>query len=225
MDKLGAGVHGDPASALLEVLDPEQNSTFMDNYLGVPFDLSRVLFIGTANVIDNVPGPLRDRMEVIELPGYTQEEKLEIAERYLVGRQTEANGLTVDQVSIDRGALNEVIDGYTREAGVRNLEREIGALFRHSAMRIAEGDVDRVDIGVDQVATIIGQRKFEREIQLRTSMTGVATGLAWTPVGGDILFVETSAVPGSGRLILTGQLGDVMKESAQAATSSLLKKP
>ena len=219
MDKLGAGFHGDPSSALLEVLDPEQNSTFADNYLGVPYDLSRVLFIGTANVIDNVPGPLRDRMEVIELPGYTQDEKLEIAQRYLLARQREANGLGEAQARIDREALIEVIDGYTREAGVRNLEREIGALFRHAAMRIAEGSAESVDIGLADVAEIIGPRKFEREAQMRTSVPGVATGLAWTPVGGDILFVETSAVPGKGQLILTGQLGDVMKESAQAAIS------
>jgi len=219
MDKLGVGFHGDPSSALLEVLDPEQNSTFLDNYLGVPFDLSRVLFVGTANVIDNVPGPLRDRMEIIELPGYTQEEKLEIAARYLVPRQLEANGLNADQAAIDGAALEEVIDGYTREAGVRSLEREIGGLLRHAAVRIAEGETESVRIGRDDVAAILGARRFEHEVQMRTSLPGVATGLAWTPVGGDILFVETGAVPGQGKLILTGQLGDVMKESAQAAVS------
>ncbi|MDH3453230.1 MAG: endopeptidase La, partial [Gammaproteobacteria bacterium] len=219
MDKLGVGFHGDPSSALLEVLDPEQNSTFADNYLGVPFDLSKVLFIGTANVIDNVPGPLRDRMEVIEVPGYTQEEKLEIAERYLIRRQLDANGLREGQASIERAALTELIDGYTREAGVRNLEREIGALFRHAAMRVARGETDRVQIGAPDVANIIGARRFDRETQARTNLPGVATGLAWTPVGGDILFVETTGVPGDGKLILTGQLGDVMKESAQAAVS------
>jgi ATP-dependent Lon protease len=219
MDKLGAGFHGDPSSALLEVLDPEQNSTFADNYLGMPFDLSKVFFIGTANVLDNIPGPLRDRMEIIELPGYTQDEKLQIAQRYLLTRQLEANGLRPDQADIDREALVELIDGYTREAGVRNLEREIGALFRHAAMRIAEGTTDRMYIGPDDLTSILGARKFEREVQMRTSVPGVATGLAWTPVGGDILFVETSAVPGQGKLILTGQLGDVMKESAQAAIS------
>jgi ATP-dependent Lon protease len=219
MDKLGAGFHGDPSSALLEVLDPEQNSTFADNYLGMPFDLSKVLFIGTANVIDNVPGPLRDRMEVIEVPGYTQEEKLEIAERYLIKRQLEANGLRAEQASIERQALAELIDGYTREAGVRNLEREIGALFRHAAMRVAEGETVAVQISIDDVVAIIGARRFEREAQMRTSLPGVATGLAWTPVGGDILFVETTGVPGVGKLILTGQLGEVMKESAQAAVS------
>jgi ATP-dependent Lon protease len=219
MDKLGAGFHGDPSSALLEVLDPEQNGTFGDNYLGVPFDLSKVLFIGTANVLENIPGPLRDRMEVIELPGYTQEEKLEIAERYLIDRQLEATGLTSEQVSVDRAALVEVIDGYTREAGVRNLEREIGGLFRHAAMRITEDAQAHVQIGAEDVAAILGPRKFEQEVQMRTSVTGVATGLAWTPVGGDILFIEATAVPGQGKLILTGQLGDVMKESAQAALS------
>jgi ATP-dependent Lon protease len=219
MDKLGSGFHGDPSSALLEVLDPEQNSTFTDNYLGVPFNLSKVLFIGTANVLDNIPGPLRDRMEVIELPGYTQDEKLQIAQRYLIQRQLKANGLQGEQADIGTEALVELIDGYTREAGVRNLEREIGALFRHAAMRIAEGTAERMHIGPEDLTSILGTRKFEREVQMRTSVSGVATGLAWTPVGGDILFVETSAVPGQGKLILTGQLGDVMKESAQAAIS------
>ncbi len=219
MDKLGAGFHGDPSAALLEVLDPEQNATFTDNYLGVPFDLSKVLFVGTANVLDAIPGPLRDRMEVIELPGYTQEEKLEIAKRYLIDRQRTENGLATDQVSIDDDALVEVIDGYTREAGVRNLEREIGALLRHAAVRITEGAVTSLHVSRDHVAGILGPRRFEREVQMRTSVPGVATGLAWTPVGGDILFVEATAVPGQGKLILTGQLGDVMKESAQAAVS------
>jgi ATP-dependent Lon protease len=219
MDKLGAGIQGDPSSALLEVLDPEQNSTFTDNYLGVPFDLSKVLFVGTANVVDNIPGPLRDRMEVIELPGYTQEEKGEIATQYLIKRQLAENGLQASQASIDREALDELIDGYTREAGVRNLEREIGGLFRHAAMRIAEGNAETVHIGINDIHEIAGPRRFERDVQMRTSVPGVATGLAWTPVGGDILFIETGAVPGSGQLILTGQLGDVMKESAQAAVS------
>ncbi|MGD8416431.1 MAG: endopeptidase La, partial [Pseudomonadales bacterium] len=185
MDKLGAGIHGDPASALLEVLDPAQNSTFNDNYLGVPFDLSQVLFIGTANMIDNIPGPLRDRMEVIELPGYTQEEKVEIAERYLIGRQTEANGLKPGQATIDRSAIEALIDGYTREAGVRNLEREIGALLRHAAMRVAEGVTEQVHFTEGDLEGVLGVRRFEREVQMRTSVPGVATGLAWTPVGGD----------------------------------------
>jgi ATP-dependent Lon protease len=219
MDKLGVGFHGDPSSALLEVLDPEQNSTFKDHYLDVPFDLSKVLFVGTANVLDNIPGPLRDRMEVIELPGYTQEEKLEIARRYLVGRQLEANGLKAEQAAIDDEAIEKLIDGYTREAGVRNLERQIGAVLRHAAMQITEGTADSVHVTADDLQSILGAPKFESEVALRTSVPGVATGLAWTPVGGDILFIEASRIPGQGKLILTGQLGDVMKESAQAALS------
>jgi ATP-dependent Lon protease len=219
MDKLGIGFHGDPSSALLEVLDPEQNSTFRDHYLDVPFDLSRVLFIGTANVLDNIPGPLRDRMEVIELSGYTHQEKLEIAKRYLVSRQLTANGLKSEQASIDDSALSGLIDGYTREAGVRNLERQIGSVLRHAAMRITEEGVDKVNVGAGDLQPILGAPKFESELALRTSVPGVATGLAWTPVGGEILFVEATQVPGKGRLILTGQLGDVMKESAQAAVS------
>lgn len=219
MDKLGAGFHGDPSSALLEVLDPEQNSTFRDNYLGVPFDLSKVFFIGTANQLDTIPGPLRDRMEIIELPGYTQEEKLEIARRYLVQRQMRANGLTDQQAAISDEALREVIAHYTREAGVRNLEREIGALLRNAAVRISEGQATHVEIDVAAVRTILGAARFEAEVALRTSTAGVATGLAWTPVGGDILFVEATTMPGRGQLILTGQLGEVMKESAQAAVS------
>jgi ATP-dependent Lon protease len=220
VDKLGAGgFHGDPASALLEVLDPEQNSTFRDNYLAVPFDLSRMMFICTANVLDTIPGPLRDRMEVIQLPGYTEQEKLEIARRYLVGRQLAANGLTAAQLEIGDDALAAIIRDYTREAGVRNLEREIGAVCRNVAVRIAEGAVQNVRIGVDDLAPILGPRRFESEVAMRTSIPGVATGLAWTPVGGDILFVEATRMPGSGKLILTGQLGEVMKESAQAALS------
>ncbi len=219
MDKLGVGFHGDPSAALLEVLDAEQNSTFADHYLDVPFDLSKVFFVATANVLDTIPGPLRDRMEIIELPGYTQDEKLGIATRYLVARQLKANGLTEAQASISEAALRVVIDGYTREAGVRNLEREIGALLRHAAMKIAEGVAERVAIDADDVPAILGARHFENEVKLRTSVPGVATGLAWTPVGGDILFIEATLVPGKGQLILTGQLGDVMKESAQAAVS------
>jgi ATP-dependent Lon protease len=219
MDKLGVGFHGDPSAALLEVLDPEQNSTFRDHYLDLPFDLSKVLFIGTANVLENIPGPLRDRMEIIELPGYTQDEKLAIATRYLVQRQLKANGMQESQVGVTEAALAAVIDGYTREAGVRNLEREIGGLLRHAAMRIAEGTTEKVAIDADDVPVILGARRFENEVKLRTSVPGVATGLAWTPVGGDILFIEATLVPGKGTLILTGQLGDVMKESAQAAVS------
>ena len=217
MDKLGAGIHGDPASALLEVLDPEQNSTFRDNYLAVPYDLSHVMFIGTANVLDRIPGPLRDRMEVISLPGYTEEEKREIAGRYLVRRQQEASGVADDRAEITDDALRVVIEDYTREAGVRNLEREIGNLLRHAAMRIAEGATERIRIDGADVPAILGPQRFENEVAMRTSVPGVSTGLAWTPVGGDILFIEATRVPGSGKLILTGQLGDVMKESAQAA--------
>jgi len=219
IDKLGAGIQGDPSAALLEVLDPEQNSTFRDAYLGVPFDLSSVMFIGTANIIDTIPGPLRDRMEVIELPGYTEEEKLQIARRYLVPRQIEANGLSPERVSITDAALAAIIRDYTREAGVRNLERAIGGVFRNRAMHFAEGATEAVRIDSSDLAESLGPRRFENEMAMRTSIPGVATGLAWTPVGGDILFIEATRTPGNGRLILTGQLGDVMKESAQAALS------
>jgi ATP-dependent Lon protease len=220
VDKLGmGGFHGDPASALLEVLDPEQNSSFRDNYLAVPFDLSGVMFICTANVLDTIPGPLRDRMEVIQLPGYTAQEKLQIARRYLVPRQLAATGLTAEQCEISNSALLSIIDDYTREAGVRNLEREIGNVFRNVAVRIAEGSAQQVKIGPDELAAILGPRKFEAEVAMRSGVPGVATGLAWTPVGGDILFVEAARMPGTGKLILTGQLGEVMKESAQAALS------
>jgi ATP-dependent Lon protease len=219
IDKLNASFQGDPASALLEVLDPEQNSTFRDNYLGQPFDLSHVLFIATANVLETIPGPLRDRMEIIELTGYTEDEKLEIAKRYLVARQLKANGLKPAQASLADAAISRIIREYTRESGCRNLERQIGALLRRAAMRIAEGKVESVRFEADDVAEVLGATRFENEVAQRTSVPGVATGLAWTPVGGDILFVETARMPGSGKLILTGQLGDVMKESAQAALS------
>jgi ATP-dependent Lon protease len=220
VDKLSAGgFHGDPASALLEVLDPEQNSTFRDNYLGVPFDLSGVMFICTANVLDTIPGPLRDRMEIIQIPGYTAQEKLQIARRYLVERQLEATGLNLDQCEISDDALSAIIEDYTREAGVRNLEREIGKVFRSVAVRIAEGSAQRVSVGPADLAALLGSRRFESEVAMRTGVPGVATGLAWTPVGGDILFIEAMRLPGAGKLILTGQLGDVMKESAQAALS------
>jgi ATP-dependent Lon protease len=218
IDKLGmGGFHGDPSSALLEVLDPEQNSRFRDNYLGVDFDLSKVMFITTANVLDTIPGPLRDRMEIIHLPGYTEEEKLEIAKRYLVKRQLEANGLAEEKASLSEDAIRAIIADYTREAGVRNLERNIGAVLRNAAMRIAEGASEKIVITEKELRSILGQKKFENETAQRTSVPGVATGLAWTPVGGDILFIEASKVPGTGKLIITGQLGDVMKESAQAA--------
>jgi ATP-dependent Lon protease len=219
IDKLGAGIHGDPGAALLEVLDPEQNNTFRDNYLAVPFDLSRVVFITTANMLDTVPGPLRDRMEIISLSGYTADEKLEIAHRYLVRRQLEANGLKPGQVEIGDDVLRDIIQGYTREAGVRGLERQIGQVLRNAAVRIAEGQSGPIRIARDDLLAILGAPRFENEVAMRTSVPGVATGLAWTPVGGDILFIEATRIPGSGRLILTGQLGDVMKESAQAALS------
>jgi ATP-dependent Lon protease len=220
VDKLGAGgFHGDPGSALLEVLDPEQNSTFRDNYLGVPFDLSGVMFICTANVLDTIPGPLRDRMEVIPLPGYTAQEKLQIARRYLVARQMTATGLAPAQCEIGDGTLLAIINDYTREAGVRNLEREIGKLLRNVAVRIAEGSTQQVTIAPDDLAAILGPPLYEAEVAMRAPLPGVATGLAWTPVGGDILFIEAARMPGNGKLILTGQLGDVMKESAQAALS------
>ena len=199
------------------MLDPEQNSKFRDNYLGVDFDLSRIMFITTANVLDTIPGPLRDRMEIIHLPGYTEEEKLQIARRYLVKRQLDANGLKPEQASLNDEALRALIGDYTREAGVRNLEREIGSVLRSAAMKIAEQQAQSVAVDAGDLHAILGARKFESEVALRTAVPGVATGLAWTPVGGDILFIEASKVPGSGKLILTGQLGDVMKESAQAA--------
>src|SRR5579871_2641045 len=219
IDKLGAGIQGDPGAALLEVLDPEQNNSFRDNYLAVPFDLSRVVFITTANMLDTITGPLRDRMEIITLAGYTADEKLAIAHRYLVRRQMEANGLKQGQVELDDEVLREIIANYTREAGVRSLERQIGQILRNAAVRIAEGGAGPIRIGRDDVASILGAPKFESETAMRLSVPGVATGLAWTPVGGDILFIEATRVPGSGKLILTGQLGDVMKESAQAALS------
>ncbi len=219
MDKLGRSLHGDPSSALLEVLDPEQNKDFVDHYLNVPFDLSRVMFIGTANVLDAIPGPLRDRCEVIELSGYTEDEKVQIAKRYLVGRRREANGLDEAGFDITDDAVRAIVRSYTREAGVRNLEREIGAAARHVATKVAAGEETATTVDVDDLAAILGPPRFENEVALRASVPGVATGLAWTPVGGDILFVEATRMPGKGELILTGQLGDVMKESARAALS------
>jgi ATP-dependent Lon protease len=217
IDKMGAGAHGDPSSAMLEVLDPEQNGSFRDNYLAVPYDLSRVVFIATANMLEGVPGPLRDRMEIIQLAGYTAREKLEIARRYLLRRQLEANGLKPEQVEVDDAAIARVIGDYTREAGVRSLERELGRLLRRAAVRVAAGESGAIRLGAEEVAQILGPPRFESEVGMRTSVPGVATGLAWTPVGGDILFIEATRVPGRGQLILTGQLGDVMRESAQAA--------
>jgi ATP-dependent Lon protease len=219
IDKLGSGIQGDPGAALLEVLDPEQNHAFRDNYLGVPFDLSRVVFITTANVLDTIPGPLRDRVEIISLAGYTENEKFEIARRYLVPRQMEANGVRPGQVDIADEALREIIQHYTREAGVRNLEREIGKTLRHAAVQIAEGESGPIRIGQEYLAAILGSPPYESELAMRTSVPGVATGLAWTPVGGEILFIEATRTLGTGRLILTGHLGEVMRESAQAALS------
>jgi ATP-dependent Lon protease len=219
IDKLGQGVQGSPAAALLEVLDPEQNFSFRDNYLAVPFDLSKVVFITTANVLDGIPEPLLDRMEVVQLAGYTQSEKLQIARRYLVKRQLDAVGLTPEQAEISEDALAKIVADYTYEAGVRNLERQIGKVMRHAALRIAEGSASHVRIDANDIPAILGAPRFENEVAMRTSVPGVATGLAWTRAGGDILFIEATRSSGSGRLILTGQLGDVMRESAQAALS------
>ncbi len=219
VDKLGADFRGDPSSALLEVLDPEQNNAFNDHYLELDYDLSNVLFIATANYLEQIPAPLRDRMEVIEINGYTQDEKLEIARRYLVPRQMERNGLKEGQFEIDDDALNLIIDGYTRESGVRQLERTIGSVARGVAKKIALEEVESASVSPDDLHDLIGARRFFSDVAERTEVPGVATGLAWTPAGGDILFIESSISRGNGRLILTGQLGDVMKESAQAAFS------
>ncbi len=220
IDKLGADFRGDPASALLEVLDPEQNNTFRDHYLDVPFDLSEVLFITTANVLDPIAPPLRDRMEVLELVGYTEEEKLQIATEHLVARQVENHGLTAEKITFTDDALRAVIRGYTREAGVRNLEREIGALCRKVARRHAEGNDEAITIAPETVTELLGVPRFEdEEVAERTKNPGVALGLAWTPAGGEVLFVEATRMPGKGSLTLTGHLGDVMKESARAALS------
>ena len=220
IDKLGADFRGDPASALLEVLDPEQNSTFRDHYLDVPFDLSEVLFITTANVLDPVPPALRDRMEVLEIPGYTEQEKLAIAKQHLVQRQIKNHGLTPKQLRMTDEALRAVIRGYTREAGVRNLERQLGALCRKAARMRAEGREDALVIKPDVVVQMLGAPVFlDEEMADRTREPGVAIGLAWTPAGGDVLFIEASRMPGGGTLTLTGQLGEVMKESARAALS------
>jgi ATP-dependent Lon protease len=220
IDKLGADFRGDPASALLEVLDPEQNVSFRDHYLDVPFDLSEVLFITTANVLDPIPPALRDRMEVLHIPGYTEEEKLAIAREHLAQKQITNHGLTAEWLTITDDALRAVIRGYTREAGVRNLEREIAALCRKAARRRAEGDESPVVITPDVVVEMLGAPSFlQEEIEERTKEPGVAIGLAWTPSGGEVLFVEASRMPGAGTLTLTGQLGEVMKESARAALS------
>jgi ATP-dependent Lon protease len=220
IDKLGSDFRGDPASALLEVLDPEQNNSFRDHYLDVPFDLSEVLFLTTANVMDPIPPPLRDRMEVLELAGYTEEEKLKIAFEHLIAKQVTNHGLTPEQIEFTHPAISAVIRGYTREAGVRNLEREIGALCRKIARRRAEGDLARVVITPEVVVEMLGAPSFlDEEIENRTKDPGVAVGLAWTPAGGEVLFVEASRMQGGGSLTMTGHLGDVMKESARTALS------
>jgi ATP-dependent Lon protease len=220
IDKMGADFRGDPASAMLEVLDPAQNDSFRDHYLDLEFDLSEVMFITTANILDPVPPPLQDRMEVIELAGYTIEEKRHIARKYLVPRQIEANGLKPSQIEIADPALTAIVEEYTREAGVRNLEREIGSICRKVAREVAEGKVkDKVRVSAKRARELLGKRRFWAEQRRRTQHPGVATGIAWTPTGGEVLFVEATAMSGSGNLNITGQLGDVMKESAQAALS------
>ena len=219
IDKMGADFRGDPASAMLEVLDPEQHSSFRDHYLDLPFDLSKVLFICTANTLDTIPGPLLDRMDVIQLSGYTHDEKLGIAKRYLVPKQLQAHGLTKSQMALGDRALKLVIAEYTREAGVRNLERQIAALCRKTATQIAKGKAEKVRVDEAKVREWLGPRRFSGEARRRTADPGVATGLAYTAVGGDVLFIEATAYPGKGRLQVTGQLGEVMQESAQAALS------
>jgi ATP-dependent Lon protease len=219
VDKLGVSYQGDPSSALLEVLDPAQNDSFTDHYLGVPFDLSEVLFIATANFIQNIPGPLLDRMEVVEFSGYTEREKLAIAQRFLVPRQVAENGLKAGQIDISDAALSEVITGYTRESGVRQLERELGKLGRKVARKIAAREVEHVDVDADKVHELLGRPRVHPERAAREDQVGVATGMYYTPMGGDIMFVEASTMRGKGDLVLTGQLGDVMKESARAAWS------
>lgn len=221
IDKVGSDFRGDPTSALLEVLDPEQNDSFTDNYLELEYDLSKVMFIATANSIDTIPAPLRDRMEIINISGYTQEEKIEIARKYLIPKQIEENGLTKKQIKISKAAINKIIDEYTRESGVRNLEREIAAVCRNVAAQIASDDLEEKNVGVHDITEILGKQKFFSEVAERTTVPGVATGLAWTPYGGDILFIEASVSKGSGKLHITGQLGDVMKESAMLALSYL----
>jgi len=221
IDKVGSDYRGDPQSALLEVLDPAQNNSFRDHYLDLPFDLSAVLFVCTANDLSTISPPLRDRMEIIQLAGYTEFEKLQIAKRYLVKKQREANGLRDSQVQIGDPAIRAIINDYTREAGVRNLEREIGTVFRKVARKIAEAPRYKARVKPENLVDYLSKPRFYNEVKKRTASVGVTTGLAWTPVGGDIMFIETSTMPGTGKLVLTGQLGDVMKESAQAAVSFL----
>ena len=221
VDKLGADFRGDPSSALLEVLDPEQNVAFRDHYLDVDFDLSKVMFIATANVLDTIPLPLRDRMEILELPGYSEEEKARIARTHLIPKQLEAHGLKEEDLKLTDDALAKIISDYTREAGLRNLEREIATICRRMARRRAEGKRTRPEVDASQVASYLGPSRHYRELAVRTGVPGVATGLAWTPIGGEILFIEATGMPGKGSLTLTGLLGDSMKESAQAALSYL----
>jgi ATP-dependent Lon protease len=220
IDKLGHDFRGDPSSALLEVLDPEQNNTFSDHYLEVPFDLSKVMFIATANILDPIPAALRDRLEILEIPGYTRNEKMMIASKFLIPKQIEEHGMGDAQIVLEDSAVAEIIDSYTREAGVRNLEREVGSICRGVAVKVAEGETtERQVITAEKVPDYLGPQKYINEVAERTSVAGVATGLAWTAVGGDILFIEATRMPGKSSLMLTGQLGDVMKESAQTATS------
>ena len=220
IDKIGHDFRGDPAAALLEVLDPEQNHTFADHYLEIPFDLSNVMFIATANVADPIPAPLRDRMEILEIPGYTRREKLAIARQHLIPKQIEEHGITNDLLKITDNAVEIIIESYTREAGVRTLERQVASVIRGVAVKIAEGDnTARVIDTEDNIREFLGAPKYTSEVAERTAEAGVCTGLAWTSVGGEILFIEATSMYGSGKLQLTGQLGDVMKESAQAALS------
>ncbi|MEX2435540.1 MAG: endopeptidase La [Balneolaceae bacterium] len=221
IDKVGSDFRGDPTSALLEVLDPEQNDSFTDNYLEMEYDLSKVMFIATANSLDTIPAPLRDRMEIINISGYTLEEKVQIAKKYLIPKQIEENGLNKKQIKISQAAIERVIDEYTRESGVRNLERELGSVCRNVAAKIAGGDIEKMSVGVDDIPEILGKKKYFSDIAERTTVPGVATGLAWTQYGGDILFIEASVSKGTGKLHITGQLGDVMKESAMLAISYL----
>jgi ATP-dependent Lon protease len=219
IDKMSASFQGDPAAALLEVLDPAQNQAFVDTYLGVPFDLSRVMFICTANTVDTIPIPLLDRMEILTLSGYTEEEKLHIAKRYLLPKQIAANGLMASELRVSDEAIRQIIREYTREAGVRSLERQLATLARKAARKITEGEVAPIVVEVQNLQEFLGRRRFHNELAERIDRPGIATGLAWTPTGGEVLFVEATMVPGREELLLTGMLGDVMRESAQAALS------
>src|SRR5262249_25386220 len=225
VDKLGADFRGDPSAALLEVLDPEQNFTFRDHYLDVDFDLSKVMFIATANMLETIPSPLLDRMEVLQLPGYSEEEKTQIAQKYIIPKQLELHGLTSKDLSISDATIRKIIADYTREAGLRNLEREIASICRKIARRHAEGERGPIVIEPREAAELLGPSRFFRELADRTGIPGVATGLAWTPAGGEILFIEATGVPGKGVLTLTRLLGESMRESAQAALRYLRSHP